>query len=338
MICAAAALVAAAFLACAAAPLWVYALGLACCGLPHVVSELRYVDARFSARLSRPLLGSWVAALAVVVAGRLGALVGLWPQAARPELLLVAGLAASALLVPSASARWRGACLLALGLLGLGIAWDPLATFVILALLHNLTPLGFLAERLEGARRRRALACAAALFFGLPLLLASGLVPVLWGPALWGPALWGPALSGPTSAPFGLELSGQLRVFLLPAWQAAPWAERLFAAAVFTQCMHYLYVILLLPALDREGAWHGAPTLEGSGRATLAPWPGISGTALLLVALGLASLLLFALLGFERARSWYGLSAAVHAWIELPLLLAVPALLRAPRPEPALTT
>ncbi|MBL4846329.1 MAG: hypothetical protein JKY65_12445 [Planctomycetes bacterium] len=252
--------------------------------------------------------------LALILAGRLGALLHLWSAPQRTELVLVAGLALSALIVPGASRLWRAAIVGAVALLALGIAWAPLVTFVTLSLTHNLTPLGFLAERLSGRRRGVALAIGAGLFLLLPIAILLGLPQALLG--------WTAA------APFELELSQQLRVFVFPGWREASWASRLFSAAVFTQCLHYLYVIVVLPALDGRAAWWGG----GEERGTLAPWPGPLGTGLLLLALVAVSLSLFFTIGFERARSWYGLSAALHAWIELPLLLAAPALLRAARP------
>lgn len=287
-------------------------MGLACFGLPHVLSELRYVDARFKPRVPGGVLALWGLLLAAVVVGRAGALLGAWWVPPRLELGLVAALVASALLVPGASWPWRVVAVLCLAALAAGLTLAPLATFVALSLLHNLTPLGLLAERLEGSRRRRALVLGGLLFLGLPLLILLGAPQGLLGQ------------SG--AAPFGVALSDQLKGFVFPAWRSASWAERLFAAAVFTQCLHYLYVLLILPALDGRAAWWGEPS-EGAERGTLLPWPGPLGTGLLLCAAAGLSLGLFLTLGFGPAKRCYALPAAVHAWIELPLLLAAPALL-----------
>jgi len=271
------------------------------------------VDARFKPRVPGGLLALWGLLLGAVVLGRAGALLGGWSVPPRLELGLVSALVASALLVPGASGLWRAVAALCLAALAAGVALAPLATFVALSLLHNLTPLGFLAERLEGGRRRRALALGGLLFLGLPLLILLGAPQSLLG-------------QSQAPAPFGVLLADQLKGFVFPAWRSASWAERLFAAAVFTQCLHYLYVLLILPALDGRAAWWGqAPA--GQERGTLLPWPGPLGTGLLLLAAAGLSLGLFVALGFSAAKRCYALPAAVHAWIELPLLLAAPALL-----------
>jgi hypothetical protein len=299
--------VAASFVAASAAPLATYAVGLACLGLPHVVSELRYVDARFGARLARPLLIAIGLLLCAVVVSRLGVRVGWWSSLPRLELLLVAGLALPVLWVPGISWAWRGVVLAVVAGLVAGLAWDPLAALVLLAALHNGTPLAFVAERLQGGRRRRALVLGAALFVGLPLALLAGL----------------PWFAAWDLRPFGLELTGQLKAFVPPAWRSAPWAPRLFAAVVFTQCLHYLYVLVVLPAWDAPASWWG----QGGAGSSLAPWPRPAVFALALLALAGVSLAVFNLLSFTSARAWYGLAAAVHAWLEVPILLAAPALL-----------
>ena len=77
----------------------------------------------------------------------------------------------------------------------------------------------------------------------------------------------------------------------------------LFSAVVFAQCMHYAAVIHVLPRLG--------VTAEGVSRS----WA---------IGLGLmGALTLMAFAGdFFMSRKIYGLFAAVHAWIEVPILLA----------------
>lgn len=307
-----AAVVPAAFVAAAVFPLATYSLTLACCGLPHVLSELRYVDARFRARLPATCLSLVGALLALVVLGRLGGLLDWWPTPVRAELCLVALLGSAVLLVPGVQILVRVLVLGLIVVLGVGVTWAPLTTFVLLAVLHNVTPVGFVAERLRGPRRRRALLVCLLVFGALPLLILLGAPEALFA-------------SDPDRAPFRLEgLRSQLGAFVPPDWQEAAWATRWFSAVAFLQCLHYLYVLVLLPALDGESAWRGA---TGD---TLIRWPSPRAFAMVLAAVGFVSLLAFSA-AFGETRSWYGLAAAVHAWIEVPVLLAAPALLAASR-------
>ena len=92
-------LIVAAFLLAAAAPLATYTLALAIFGLPHVLSELRYVDHRFAARIDAPRKAVFVACLAAIVLGRLAASNALLPVWATvtTELMLNAAMAAAVL-------------------------------------------------------------------------------------------------------------------------------------------------------------------------------------------------------------------------------------------------
>lgn len=277
-------------------PLGTYTLTLATLGLPHVLAELGYVDARFSARLARGQLGALAGLLAgaagLRAAGLLGWLPG--PTLAALELGLVAALAALAL--PALARRGAGPLALGLLLVGLlagGVVVGPAPTLVVLAGLHNLTPVGFLAERLRGAARTRALLVCALVFGALPLLIASGRLHALLGA--------GPLLDAtPFASAGGLER--HLGAFVPGPWLGAAWAVPLFSAAAFLQVMHYAVVLHVLPRLE-------PPRVASPRRA-----------ALVLAVAGLLLLPLFAL-DFALARRVYGVAAAVHAWLEVPLLL-----------------
>lgn len=305
-------LVAVAFASAVMLPLATYSLALACLGLPHVVSEMRYVDARFGTRFGSRHLAFLGTAIAAILVVRLGSLGGLWPALERVELALVGALALSIVGVAGLRWPWKLFALIAVAGLGIGVACAPRTTIVVLALLHNFTPLAFVAERLRGRRRTRALTLGALLFFALPVLIISGLPQGLLG-------VW------PNAAPFPFDgLRSQLQVFVPRAWHETSWAGRLFAAAAFTQCLHYVYVLIVLPSFDRSTSWWGAP---GSSRGeTLFPWPAPLAATLLLVCLVPLTFALFRL-SFVEARSWYGLTAALHSWVEVPILFATPALL-----------
>ncbi len=288
-------------------PLATYAVTLAVFGGPHVVSEMRYVDARFSKRFGRRILIALALLLVGVVTLRLGSVLGLWSGIARSELILVAGLAGVAIAIPGPSRAARLTALAGIGALGGLIAWAPLTTLVCLAVAHNLTPLLFVAERFRGAARRRALAIGALLFLGLPATIASGAVHAAIGGG------W------PDVSPLmGDGIASHLGAFIPGAWRTASWAVPLFGAVVFTQCLHYFYVIVLLPVVDGEASWWGA---DPGTRTSLLPWPTPGTLTPLLAGLGCLTLAAFAL-SFGEARAWYGLGGAVHAWLEVPVLLA----------------
>lgn len=292
----------------AAAPLLVYTVSLAAFGLPHVLAELRYVDARFSARIGRRLGGGLLAMLAALVVLRTLGLAGVLPAGARGsgELLVLAGLAALALPALAAAGPGRavlGAALLALALAGATEA--PAATLAVIALLHNLTPLGFLAERLRGAERRRAFVLGTALFGVIPVLLLLGLPDRLLE------ALGVAAGAAGASFPGAGPLDAHLGAFVPAAWHSEPFAVRLFAAAAFLQVLHYAVVLHVLPRLQRDAAGPGT---------MLVAWPAGRRFGLAVAAFGGLMLAGFAW-SFADARAVYGVFAAVHAWIEIPILL-----------------
>lgn len=286
-------------------PLATYALSLAVFGLPHVIAELRYVDARFGPRLGTRLRAALLGLLACVVLVRLAGLLRLAPGPAlrTVELLLVAALAGLAL---PALAR-RGPLRLAVGLAVVGLLaastlGSAVTALVVLAVLHNVTPVGFLAERLRGPSRRAALGLAGLVFGAVPLTIALGLwhrLPVPIDPD----AVW--------LVPTG-PLERHLGVFLPAAWSNGAAALPLFSAAVFLQLAHYGAVLHVLPRLDAPATW--------SPDGSLVRWPAPA-TFLALMAAVSAPLVLSFSLDFGLARGVYGLAAAVHAWLEVPLLL-----------------
>src|SRR5690606_7670373 len=81
---------------------------------------------------------------------------------------------------------------------------------------------------------------------------------------------------------------------------------------VFLQLAHYGAVLHVLPRLDDAATW--------SPPGSLVRWPG-PGAFLALTALVSAPLVASFTLDFAVARGVYGLAAAVHAWLEVPLLL-----------------
>lgn len=285
----------------AAAPLAAYVWLIALFGIPHVLAELRYCDERFAGRTSRlalALIGTLLLSLATVrVLGTYGVLGG---RLAGPlELILGGALAAAAALF------MRRHSLVGFAIAALvvfGALYYPLATFLIWAWLHNLTPLAFVADALPRGKRVPAIALLCIPFFAVPAFVALGGLDWL---AL---NLFGHDALGAGSA-FGGGVK-PLASFLPPRMPLAD-ALPLFQAAVVSQVMHYLAVIVLMPRLLRQGA-------ARPGR--LAPWPSWPIFYGLLALAGLASLSFYAI-DFGEARSAYALAATLHSWIELPIFL-----------------
>ncbi len=273
------------------APLAAYVWLIALFGVPHVLAEMRYVDERFSGRIARAPLAAFGALLAALAAVRLAGTYGyLDARLAGPlELACGAGLAFAA---AAAMPRLK---LLALGL-GALVAYGayayPFQTFLIWAWIHNLTPLGFVAEALRGRARTLTLGALSIPFFVVPAIVAAGALG-----------------ETSTASAFGAGAK-PLSAFLprMPFEDALP----LFQAAVLSQVMHYVAVIAFLPWLMRhKGLAAGRP---------LAPWPSWAWFYAGLAAAGLGSLAFYAV-DYGGARSAYALAAALHSWIELPVFL-----------------
>lgn len=288
-----------------ALPLATYTLSLAAFGLAHVASELRYVDMRFGPRLARRLVRVLATLLAGIVLVRLARVSGMLTgeSSAIVELLLVVVLTAS--VVPELrQSGWRlGVAVAAVLALGTGLAISPMHTLLVLAILHNITPVGFLAEATEGSERRRAMGWSLLGFVVVPLFIASGAPFTLLARFGW----VAPELSILPAGP----LAAHLGAYLPSTVHGESWAFYAFSAFVFMQCLHYIAVIDVLPRLEVAE--------RGVERTTL-PWPRqpIFVVAVIGLSLGLAA---HFWLDFAQARSLYGVAAAVHAWVELPLLL-----------------
>jgi hypothetical protein len=291
---------AAAFVAVSVAPVATFLALIVGFGFLHVLTELRYVDARFSGRLDRRWL--WLMlGLVGCIAGVRGLLIaGVLPYGWAVGIEAGIGVALAVLgmiMLP----RYRlavGAGVIAFAAIAIV---SPLHALLTIAILHNLTPLGFFAERLPPAARGRALAILSVPFVLIPLLIATG-APLAAMQSLIGldPG-WTPFSAGPAERHMG--------AFLPPEMIGADAAYAAFAGAVFAQIMHYLAVIVILPRLQPQAA------------ATLVPWPkGWAYWGFCAVACG--ALIAFYLSDYGQAKAFYGLFAAIHSWIEVPILIA----------------
>lgn len=302
-------------LAATLAPLLTYTLTLALFGGAHVLSELRYVEARFAARFEERVLAGMGVFLGGVVLVRLLGGLGLWGGApsVQLELALVAGL--GAMVLPALAAGGLGPLLVGIGVVGAvgwGLVAAPVWTILALACLHNWTPVGFLAEGLPAGERRRG---------GLLVGLGFGLLPL----GVFAASLLLPGWPELSVLPAG-DLAQNLGAYLPAALHERSWAVAAFSALVFAQCMHYAAIIGVLPRLAPGGA--EAPRVLGLSRVPTNTWVGA------LVVLSAVGFLGYTV-DFREARTWYGLVAAVHAWVELPVLLVALLPVAAAPPLPA---
>lgn len=307
------------FLGAVALPLATYTTALALFGLAHVLSELRYVDHRFGARLRGGLLWPILALIALAALARIAGMAGWTGRATAAALELAAGAALLAVVLRQGGG-WPGRLLAGgLGLLLILSAWAaPFTALIVFSVLHNVTPLALLAERFaapaDRAAGRRVLAAAGFALIALPLLIATGL-PFL--------ALEQAGLVDPDASWFRAgDLVQNLGAYVPSAWWEEEWALHAFSASVFAQCMHYVAVIGVLPRLI------------GDADRPVLPWPPARRFALAVALAGAALAVGFAV-DYGVARRIYAVAALIHAWLEIPILVLVVAAFSAARPAPA---
>jgi len=294
------------------APLAAYTTALALFGLPHVLSELRYVDRRFGRRLSLSYLAPIAALLAVIVAARACVVFGAAPAKVGAPVELGAGAMLALVCARGdwtprayASRAWtrKAVALSVAGAIGGATMIAPFTTSVAVAILHNFTPLGFLWQIAPRAARPRVMAAAGFGLLLLPLLAAMGGAHLALNALGSSPSALDPLGAGP--------LAEHLGVYVLRPFLDGPRAVDFFTASMIAQGAHYLAVIVILPLLLGR---------LDPGAAGLVAWPRGVLFALLCAAVAALALSPF-FADFARARAYYGLFAAVHAWIEVPVLI-----------------
>ncbi len=287
-------------------PLATYTLSLAVFGLAHVMSELRYIDLKYGRRIGHHLRWAIGALLVSVVSLRVLQLLG-WMSAdvGRPlEVGIVVVLSLS--VMPKLMRHGIFAASVGItvsGLLIAGLVLSPIHTLLILAILHNLTPLAFLADALPREQRTPVLGMGALIFIAVPIFIATG-IPFRWM------MQFGIASPEASILPVG-PLAAHIGAYIHPVFHEARWALYAFSAVVFTQCMHYAVVIHILPRLlERDAHTHRG----------LFSWPDERRFVFLMI---VASSILFGFFvwSFGTARAVYGIAAAVHAWVEVPILM-----------------
>ena len=169
--------------------------------------------------------------------------------------------------------------------------------------MHNITPIGFIAERLRGLQRKFALIACFIVFALIPLIIISGY------PYNFLSSLNLVAPSADILQAGNLQL--HLGAFVPKELHQMAIAQNAFSAAVFLQCMHYAVVLGVLPNWEKNFlVWNRQNIFEK-------------------VVIFLSTLIfIYFAQSFADARKLYSIAAAVHAWVEFPILLlalAIPA-------------
>jgi hypothetical protein len=108
------------------------------------------------------------------------------------------------------------------------------------------------------------------------------------------------------------SLDTHLNQYVPAHWLSGDQAIALFSSAVYLQILHYVAVIYVLPRL-------GAKSEEAACKSVV-NWPSPGKCAGFVAVAGAIACTAF-WASFADARAFYSLAAAVHAWIEIPLLL-----------------
>lgn len=291
-------------------PLATYTLTLASFGLAHVLTELRYVNYRFNQRLKSDLQRKIVILLLIIVNLRISELLGILNSSISVSLELVCVIGLVMLVIPILTVKnWK------LGILGIliciilsaGVFWIPTLMMLILAVLHNLTPIGFIAERLRGLQRKFALFICLIVFVLIPSVIISG-YPYNYLSSL---DLVAPSANILQAGNLQLHLSA----FVPRELHKSFIAIHAFSAAVFLQCMHYAVILGVLPNWERNK------------HSNLLVFNRQNIFEKIVIFLSTLIFIYFAQ-SFTDARKLYSIAAAIHAWVEFPILLlsfAIPA-------------
>ncbi len=273
------AVVIAAFAGTVVAPLLMLALGPVVLGVPHVVSDVRYLVVRPGLHRDVRLLPA--AALVGVAAVTASVLAGL--------------AAAAAAVVVRTEGRRRGVALAALAVLAAGAAQLGALAPIVFAHAHNA-----IAIALWWAWRRDRPALQA-----VPVLLVLlGAVAILSGAADAGVARFAAAL------PAALQLDGHIAA-LAPGAEPAL-AQRLVLLFAFAQSVHYGIWLRLMPEDDRPR--HTPRTFGASWRALVADF---GRPALAVCFVGAVGLIGWALADLAAAHEGYLRAVLFHGHLEL---------------------
>ncbi len=262
-------------------PFWLLALGPILWGIPHLVSDLRYLVFKPGWQRQQPFW--FLVGVPLVVAG-----VGYHT--------MMIGLVATLGAVIVARGQWSRKCAVTLLVAAMGLAVWLLGDLsqLIFAHLHN-----FIAVALWWFWRPRTGWCAAA----MPALFLMGTLAILFGWLV-------PVTHLAWLAPASLPVSGYLET--MTAGLAEPWAMRMVLLFAFAQAVHYGVWLRLIPEDARA-----QPTPRPFA-ATFRMLQQDMGAVVLWVAMILsAGLAVWAVVDLAEARAGYLRLALFHGYLEL---------------------
>lgn len=264
-------------------PVALVAIGPLVYGVPHILSDVRYLLAR-PGLSKRPL---FVAALAV---GCLLAVLGLGVRGA-----LIG--AALALATSRANAWKKGAGIGALAVLFAVCQWAGWYSDLAFVHLHNFVGLTIWLLWRDRVTRLHWI------FTGIFLFACAAITLGAAGPLL--------ARTGGFSAPW-TDLTFRELAFTVSPIPRGMWAERLLVLYAFAQAAHYVVWLRLIPEDDRPGA---APrSYAQTYRALVAD---VGGIVMWITLLTMAALVVWACASIGGARNGYLTAAFFHGHLEL---------------------
>jgi len=285
------------------APIATAVIGLILFGILHNLLEIRYVAGRFAGLLGRPFLDLLVALVTgIVVCRLLAGVIGRPAQLA--EILLgytIVALAAR----HGLDGRRRVAAWVVVATAAVVSLTYPAYHFVVLTHLHNVVPLFFLWEwsrRITSRPGRQAFRAVQLLWvLAIPVVILLGLLD---GSLTTDPGIVRSVVGDGQTV---LATSGP------PGATATVLGTRFLTVFAFMQTMHYVVWVALLPRV--------APDASASFEARV-PW--VTGPRLWAVGFLVAAV--FAVLfgiDFAQGKALYAALASYHAYLEIPVLLAM---------------
>lgn len=270
------------------APFISYTVSLVCFGLSHITYELKFLDQYYGRKYEKPFVRiiiffSSLFALATAISIFFGQ-----PFDAIKFAILIVLLT---LPILKYQLYWNTPIIF---LVGAGIIYFPVLTYLVFAFLHNLTPIFFLRDRLT--RKRDTFSIVLCIFIGAPIVV--GIFTFLIQNNL-----------GFENFIFSANTQSMLSShYLVETENLSRLKIAFFSSAVFLQLLHYYFTISILPRLNEVKA---------------EKWLFWKNSNSLFITVVLSSFILATgyMVNFSNVRDYYGILASFHAIIEWPVIL-----------------